>query len=102
MEYVTERLIQQVCTEFVTRQLDLFQSHALIRVEAKDYICEIQRRSTLPPVTEWLLFCYKTVSEVEDRARQLLAQQRQKSGCVTANPIDLLVQQQADSKVIWV
>ncbi|HEY9909100.1 MAG TPA: hypothetical protein V6D18_16005, partial [Thermosynechococcaceae cyanobacterium] len=47
MEYVTERLIQQVCTEFTTRQLDVWQSHSLIRVQAKDYIREMQLRLIL-------------------------------------------------------
>lgn len=42
MEYVTEQFIQQVCTEFETQQLDVLQSHALVQVQAKDYVREIQ------------------------------------------------------------
>lgn len=42
MEYVTERLIQQVCTEFTTRQLDVWQTHSLMPVQAKGYIREMQ------------------------------------------------------------
>jgi hypothetical protein len=49
MEYVTQRLIQQVCTEFTTRQLDVWQSHSLIRVQAKDYIREMQLRFIVQP-----------------------------------------------------
>jgi WD40 repeat protein/transcriptional regulator with XRE-family HTH domain len=100
MEYVTERLIQQVCTEFATRQLDVLQSHSLIRVQAKDYIREIQLRLIVQPVLEWLLSSYTNVSEVEDRARQLLAQQRQLSkygaGYAAGNLINLLVQLKVD------
>jgi WD40 repeat protein/transcriptional regulator with XRE-family HTH domain len=96
MEYVTERLIQQVCTEFATRQLDVWQSHSLIRVQAKDYIREIQLRLIVQPVMEWLLSCYRNLSEVEDRARQLLAQQREKSGYAAGNLINLLVQLKVD------
>ena len=47
MEYVTERFIQQVCTEFETSGIDVLQSHPLIRVQAKDYIGEIQLRLIL-------------------------------------------------------
>lgn len=100
MEYVTERLIQQVCTEFATRQLDVLQSHSLILVQAKDYIREIQLRLIMQPVVEWLLSCYRNLSEVEDRARQLLAQQRQPSrhraGYAVGNLINLLVQMKVD------
>ncbi|MBD2362414.1 pentapeptide repeat-containing protein [Anabaena minutissima FACHB-250] len=96
MEYVTERLIQQVCTEFATRQLEVWQSHSLIRVQAKDYIREIQLRLIMQPVLEWLLSCYRNVSEVEERARQLLAQQRQQSGYAVGNLINLLVRLKVD------
>jgi WD40 repeat protein len=96
MEYVTERLIQKICTEFVTQQLDVLQSHSLIRVQTKDYVREIQVRLILQPVMEWLLLCYGNVSEVEDRARQLLAQQRQKTGYAAGNLINFLVQLKVD------
>jgi hypothetical protein len=96
MELVTERLIQQVCTEFATRQLDVLQSHSLIRVQAKDYVLLMQLRLIVQPVMEWLLSCYRNVAEVEDRARLLLAQQRQKSGYVAGNLINLLVQIKVD------
>jgi WD40 repeat protein/transcriptional regulator with XRE-family HTH domain len=98
MEYVTERLIQQVCTEFTTRQLDVWQSHSLIRVQAKDYIREMQLRLILQPVLEWLLSAYRNLSEVENRARLLLAQQRSEygAGYAVGNLINLLVQLKVD------
>jgi WD40 repeat protein/transcriptional regulator with XRE-family HTH domain len=96
MEYVTERLIQKVCTEFVTQKLDVLQSHSLIRVQTKDYVREIQVRLIMQPVMEWLLSCYGNVSEVENRARQLLAQQRQKTGYAAGNLINFLVQLKVD------
>ena len=100
MEYATERLIQQVCTEFTTRQLDVLQSHSLIRVQAKDYILKMQLRFIIQPVIEWLLSSYRNVSEVEDRARLLLAQQRQQpeygAGYAAGNLINLLVQLKVD------
>jgi transcriptional regulator with XRE-family HTH domain len=38
MEYVTERFVQQLCIEFETQQLNVWQTHSLLRVQAKDYI----------------------------------------------------------------
>ncbi|WP_404790693.1 NB-ARC domain-containing protein [Altericista sp. CCNU0014] len=96
MEYVTERLVQQVCTEFVTQQLDVLQSHSLLRVQTKDYIREIQVRLIMQPVMEWLLSCYGNISAVEERARQLLAQQRHKAGYAAGNLINFLVQLKVD------
>ncbi len=96
MEYVTERLIQQVCTEFVTRQLDILHSHSLLRVQAKDYIREMQLRLIVQPVMEWLLSAYRNVAEVEERARELLAHQRQHPGYAAGNLINLLVQFKVD------
>ncbi len=96
MEYVTERFIQQVCTEFETSGIDVLQSHPLIRVQAKDYIGEIQLRLILQPVIERLLSRFGSVSEIERRSRQLLAQQRQKPGYVAGNLINLLVKNRVD------
>lgn len=100
MEYVTERLIQRICTEFTTRQLDIWQSHSLICVQAKDYVREIQLRLILQPAIEWLLSSYPNVSAVEDRARLLLTQQQHPShsraGYAAGNLINLLVQLKVD------
>jgi WD40 repeat protein/transcriptional regulator with XRE-family HTH domain len=96
MEYVTERFIQQICTEFETAQIDILQSHILIRVQAKDYVREIQLRLVIRPVIERLLCHFGSVSEIEVRSRQLLAQQRQKPGYAAGNLINLLVQLQID------
>jgi hypothetical protein len=78
MEYVTERFIQQVCTEFETSEIDILQSHSLIRVQAKDYVRETQLRVIVQPLIEHLLSRFGSVSEIEKRARKLLAQQRHK------------------------
>jgi hypothetical protein len=38
MEYVTNRLIEQVCEEIATQKIELFRGDALIKAQAKDYI----------------------------------------------------------------
>jgi WD40 repeat protein/transcriptional regulator with XRE-family HTH domain len=96
MEYVTSRFIQQVCTEFETDEIDILQSHSLIQVQAKDYVIEMQLRLIVQPVIERLLPRFDSVLEIEEIARKLLAQQRQKPGYVAGNLINLLVQLQVD------
>jgi WD40 repeat protein len=100
MEYVTEQFIQRICTEFTTRQLDVWQSHSLIRVHAKDYVREIQLRLIMQPLIAWLLSSYRNVSEVEARAKLLLTQQQHPSssraGYAAGNLINLLVQLKVD------
>jgi hypothetical protein len=96
MEYVTSRFIQQICQEFETSEIDILQSHSLIRVQAKDYVRETQLRVIVQPVIEPLLSLYGSVSEIEATTRQLLERQRQKPGYVAGNPINLLVQIQVD------
>ena len=65
-------------------------------MQAKDYVRETQLRVIVQPVIERLLSRFGSVSEIEDRARKLLVQQRQKPGYVAGNPINLLVQLQVD------
>jgi WD40 repeat protein/transcriptional regulator with XRE-family HTH domain len=96
MEYVTERFIQQVCTEFETARIDILRSHTLVRVHGKDYVREIQLRLIVQPVIERLLCRFGNVSEIEVRSRQLLAQQGQKPGYIAGNLVNLLVQLHVD------
>jgi WD40 repeat protein/transcriptional regulator with XRE-family HTH domain len=96
MEYVTERFVQQICIEFETQQLNFWQTHPLLRVQAKDYIREIQTRLIVQPVMERLLSRFGSVAAIEAQARHLLRQQGKKPGYVAGNLINLLVQLQVD------
>lgn len=96
MEYVTERFVQQICTEFETSQINFLQTHTLLRVQAKEYIREIQARLIVQPVMERLLSRFGSVAAIEAQARQLLRQQGKKPGYAAGNLINLLVQLQVD------
>lgn len=96
MEYVTERLVQQICIEFETQQLNVWQTHPLLRVQAKDYIREIQTRLIVQPVMERLVSSFGSVAAIEAQARHLLRQQGKKPGYIAGNLINLLVQLQVD------
>lgn len=96
MEYVTEQFVQQVCAEFETAQINFLRTHTLIRVQAKDYVREIQARLIVQPVMEQLLSRFGSVAAIATQARQLLTQQGKKPGYVAGNLINLLVQLQVD------
>jgi WD40 repeat protein len=96
MEYVTERFVQLLCIEFETQQLNVWQTHPLVRVQAKDYIREIQTRLIMQPVMERLLSRFGSVAAIEAQARHMLRQQGKKPGYVAGNLINLLVQLQVD------
>jgi hypothetical protein len=42
MEYVTERLIEQDCSEIETQQIEHLKSHTLVKAQAKNYVRELQ------------------------------------------------------------
>lgn len=96
MEYVTERFVQQICIEFETQQLNVWQTHSLLRVQAKDYIREIQTRLIVQPVMERFLSHFGSVAAIEAQARHLLIHQGKKLGYIAGNLINLLVQLQVD------
>jgi WD40 repeat protein/transcriptional regulator with XRE-family HTH domain len=96
MEYVTERFVQQICIEFETQQLNVWQTHSLLRVKAKDYIREIQTRLIVQSVMERLLSRFGSVEAIEAQARHMLQQQGKKTGYIAGNLINLLVQLQVD------
>jgi WD40 repeat protein/transcriptional regulator with XRE-family HTH domain len=96
MEYVTERFVQQICIEFETQQLNVWQTHPLLRVQAKEYIREIQTRFIVQPVMAQLLSRFGSVAAIEAQAKHLLAQQGKQPGYVAGNLINLLVHLQVD------
>lgn len=52
MEYATDSLIETVCHEIQTDQLEVFNSHALLKANGKDYIRAIQTRLILTPLAQ--------------------------------------------------
>ncbi len=96
MEYVTERLVKQVCQEIKTQQLFLFQSHALVKAQALDHVREAQVRLILQPVIEELLSIFGSKGRIEERLTQIrtLLQELapQEPGYAAGNLLNLLAQ----------
>lgn len=75
MEYVTNQFIQQVCTEILQHQQTtptLFNSHAVIKATAKDYIRIAQTKLILQPIIEHLLQNLRTKQAIETQLTQIL------------------------------
>jgi WD40 repeat protein/DNA-binding CsgD family transcriptional regulator len=95
MEYLAERLIEKMTEEIRTGHLRRFNSHALIKAQAKDYIREQQIHSMLQPLLERLLALY----EQEERLQQILMERMAlwqqsplKPGYAAGNVLNLLWQ----------
>ncbi|MBD2414718.1 hypothetical protein FACHB389_21065 [Nostoc calcicola FACHB-389] len=79
MEYVTQRLIEIVCQEIETQNLDLFRCHALMKATAKDYVRDIQIRVILNPVIDGLLTVLRSKKNLENQLTQIIARSRETS-----------------------
>ena len=92
MEYLTDRLIEQVCAEIQTGKIHLFNSHALIKATTKDYIRETQVRLILKPIAERLLTTLR--DKVSAPLQQILTTLREQSphqpGYTGGNILNLL------------
>lgn len=108
MEYVTDRLIEQIDAEMGgwgnqehnKAQTSLFESHALIKAQSKDYLRNAQIRLILKPVADRLINEWGDRQAVANSLKQHLAQlQKQasrKPGYAGGNLINLLWQLQID------
>ena len=96
IEYMTEQAIAQVCQELESGKLQLFNSHALIKASAKDYVRDHQIRLILQPIIERLA----SVSGLEDRLSQILLSLKQthwqRPGYSAGNLINLMRYAQID------
>ncbi|MEO1005482.1 MAG: NB-ARC domain-containing protein [Cyanobacteria bacterium J06638_38] len=102
MEYVTHELIQKICAEIVSGEIALFNSHALIKAQAPDYVREAQIRLILQPVIERAIAILGNSANLENCLKQIIEQLRKKSprkiGYIGGNIINLLCQLEVDLK----
>ncbi|WP_228059432.1 WD40 domain-containing protein [Plectonema radiosum] len=97
MEYTTQRLVEQVCQELGEKSVSvrLFQSHALIKATAKDYIRETQKQLIVQPLLEQLLLKMGSQQKLVILLQDVLEQQRHQAAILTGyaagNILNLLV-----------
>ena len=96
MEYVTDRFVENIAEEIRSEKLLLFDRHALIKAEAKDYIRESQVRLILTPVVQQLLTS-SGVDSIELKCQRILALLRegpvQQLGYAAGNVLNMLLMQ---------
>jgi WD40 repeat protein len=96
MEYVTDRFVERIADEIRSEQLVLFDRHALIKAQAKDYVRESQVRLILTPVVQWLLSSQRG-ENIEIKCQSILALLRkdaaQHVGYAAGNVLNMLLTQ---------
>ena len=105
MEFVTDRFVKQICDEFRDwesgiRGCELFNSHALIKAQSKDYVRQAQIRLILRPVIDAVIAALGSSQRVEQQLKQMLASLRRESplkpGYMAGNILNLLRELMAD------
>ncbi len=99
-EYVIDRFINRICEEIKTQKIVLFNSHAVIKAQAKDYLRERQIAFVLQPLTEKLIVDLGSEKASEVKLTQILLdlqhQAPLKPGYAAGNALNLLCQLHAD------
>ncbi|WP_293108129.1 NB-ARC domain-containing protein [Moorena sp. SIOASIH] len=100
IEYMTEKIIEQVSQEILTDKIALFNSHCLLKALAKQYVREAQSRLLLKPVIDLLIASLTSQSCLEETLNCSLSKIREdlvpKVGYVAGNILNLLCQLQTD------
>ncbi|MEH2369175.1 NB-ARC domain-containing protein [Nostoc sp.] len=100
MEYVTSSLIEHVCEEIVTQNIDLFRCHALMKAMGKDYVKDTQVRLIIKPVIDGLLNILRSKRKIENQLIQILTKLQEESplepGYTAGNILNLLSHLETD------
>lgn len=100
MEYVTVRLINEICQEITSEDVSLFERHALLKAQAKEYVRQSQIRLILKPIIDRLLNTFLGQANLEAKLMRLISKLREtnprKPGYLVGNVLNLLVQMGSD------
>lgn len=99
IEYVTDRLVEQICGEIADERLDRFHSHALLKAQANEHVRQSQARLILQPIAQRLIANAGKMAAVE-KFQSLLAHLRVKMPYVPSyaggNLLNLLLHMDVD------
>ncbi|MBD2741449.1 NB-ARC domain-containing protein [Coleofasciculus sp. FACHB-1120] len=100
MEYMLNRLIEEVCEEIKNKQIKFFNSYALIKAQTKDYIREAQLHFIVQPLLDRLTAIFRYENKIIDCLSKTLFILRDnlsiEPGYVGGNLLNLLCQLQTD------
>ena len=95
-EYVLDRLVRKVCGELRKGDLDIFNSHALMKADAEETVRFFQQKAIIQPIIERLNKSYQSLQQVDERLSSLLDQYRAERahcrGYAGGNFVNLLLQ----------
>ncbi len=99
-EYIINRLIDELCQEIKTEQIERLNRYSLCKATSKDYIRETQVRQIITPLLERLLQELGGKRNVENKLKQILSNFQQQSpqapGYLGGNILNLLCQLNTD------
>jgi WD40 repeat protein/transcriptional regulator with XRE-family HTH domain len=94
MEYTIRTFVQSLVTEVLTENLVLFESHAMMQAEAKDYVRLKQEQSILHPIAQ-RLSAHLGKEGLVQKLRHLLSTrtttQAEQAGYTAGNMLNLLI-----------
>jgi WD40 repeat protein len=100
LEYMTERLINEIVQEIKSSNLYLLDRHALVQAQSKDYIKEIQIRLILNPIKTKLITEFQGQNLLEEHLKSILTTLRthspRKPGYSGGNLFNLFTQLKTD------
>ena len=99
-EYIINRLLDEVCQEIKTEQIEILNSYSLCKATAKDYIRETQVRLIIQPLLERLSQELGGKINVENKLKQIISKCQQESpqapGYLGGNILNILCQLKTD------
>ncbi|TAF56402.1 MAG: hypothetical protein EAZ60_09880 [Oscillatoriales cyanobacterium] len=99
-EHVINRLIDKICQEIKTEQIELLNSYSLCKATSKDYIRETQVRQIIRPLLERLVQELGGKRNVENKLKQIILncqkQSPQAPGYLGGNIINILCELETD------
>src|SRR6266487_420655 len=99
MEYVTDRFVDRVYDEITAEAMTLFENHALVKAQTKEYVRESQVRLILLPIAQRLLSAFGK-DEIERAFKGILSTLRsmhsQRPNYAAGNVLNLLIHLHCD------
>jgi WD40 repeat protein len=100
MDYMTEQLISEVFSEIVAGNINILNSHALIKARGKEYVRNTAYRLILQPAIAKLLAAIKNRQLLEEKLQQMLSNWQQQGsrspGYAAGNLLNLFDRLQTD------
>lgn len=95
LEYVTHRLIEEVCGDIANGQQEFLSNYALIKAKSKDYVREAQIRFILQPIIDKFVLQLGSYISIENKLITIITQIKEKlpsqNGYVAGNILNLLI-----------